>query len=267
MRWAVLSLLFVGVGPLGAESKSRAEIEHFLATAIVLEVEDIGVGVSNPWKVILARKGQKVPTIFKYLDQKKDAKTRFGSEVVEEYSDSYRHELAAYELDKLWDLNVLPVAVSRRVNGRSGVLREWADEVQAQYGHGQTPPNLEKMRDWRHVIWLFDFLISNMDRRTRNFLMRPDWTPILIDHSLAFTTYQKSVRPLYRFPKEFVDRLERVDEGDLRKAMAPYLGGKQIDALVARRQNVLELVAARVASVGAEETFFLLENLRNSVKK
>lgn len=267
MLWGALLFLFVSTQANAAEPMTRVEMEHFLATATVLHVDDVGAGISKPWKVILARKGQQVPAIFKFVDQKKDGQMRFGNEVVEEYADSYRYELAAYELDKLWGLNVLPVAVSRRVNGRSGVLRAWAEEVQAQYGHGQATPNMDHMRDWRHVIWLFDFLISNMDRRTRNFLMRPDWTPILIDHSLAFTTYQRSVRPLYRFPKEFIDRLGTVDEGALRKAMAPYLEGKQIDALVSRRQKVLDLVAERIALVGEDKTFFLLTNLRKSDKR
>ena len=94
--------------------------------------------------------------------------------------------------------------------------------------------------------------------------MRPDWTPILIDHSLAFATYQKSVRPLYRFPKEVVDRLRVLNEITIRKVMAPFLGAKQIDALLARRKKVLVLVADRVDAVGAKETFFSLKDLRKS---
>ena len=164
-------------------------------------------------------------------------------------------------------MNVLPVAVTRRVNGRTGALREWIDAVQPEYGHGQAPPDMGQMRDWRHLIWLFDFLISNIDRRTRNFLMRPDWTPILIDHSLAFATYQKSVRPLYRFPKEVIDQLENLNEITIRKVMAPFLGDKQIDALLARRNIVLDLVADRVEAVGEKETFFLAKDLRKSTHR
>jgi len=79
-----------GTTAFGA-SMTRPEMETFLKTATVLEVEDVGEGVSKPWKVILARKGMKVPAIFKSTDVYKEADARFGREVADEYADSYRH--------------------------------------------------------------------------------------------------------------------------------------------------------------------------------
>lgn len=262
----ILMMVFMifGYETVCAQPVLRAPMEAFLQTATVLAVEDVGAGVSKPWKVTLGQKGQKVPAIFKWRDAERVRGAKFGSEVADEYADSYLHELAAYELDKLLGMHVLPVTIGRRVNGRAGALREWIDSVQPQFGHGQGPPDMMRMRDWRHLIWLFDYLIANVDRRTHNFLMLPNWTPILIDHSLAFATFKKPVRPLYRFPKEMIDRLQRVDESQMRKVMSPYLSAAQLDALLARRETVLRWVVARVEAVGEEKTFFSLENVRES---
>jgi len=265
MRLFALAVSLSGLlcGSLCAQDLSRDEMEAFLNRATVLSVDDVGEGVTKPWQVQLARRGVRKRAIFKSIDLRMDARARFGSEEAAEYADSYKHELAAYEMDKLLELGILPPAVERRINGRLGALRIWVEEVLPRYGHAQRPPqDTERIQNWIQMVWLFDYLICNVDRRTHNMLMAPGWTPILIDHSMAFATYYKWVRPIYRFPKEVIGRLEDLDYETLENALKPYLRKNQIEALQVRKDRILTMVAERLKEAPPEEVFFLLADLK-----
>ena len=54
-------------------------------------------------------------------------KTRQGTEFG--FSDSYKYNIAAYRLDKVLDLGMVPVSVERKVAGDSVAVRWWVDDV------------------------------------------------------------------------------------------------------------------------------------------
>mgnify|MGYP001453947287 CR=1 FL=1 len=76
------------------------------------------------------------------------------------------------------------------------LVKEWADDVLPRYGHGQVPPTGEKLKNWLHTMWLFDYLIYNVDRGTPNIMIATDWSPVVIDNSMTFNTFQTPIRPL-----------------------------------------------------------------------
>ena len=88
----------------------REEIEHFLKQAKVTARQKIGSGVTNSEKVTLELDGAVRHAIFKKIDEK---------------SDNWRNEVAAYELDKLLGIGMVPPTVERSVGGRAGCLQLW----------------------------------------------------------------------------------------------------------------------------------------------
>lgn len=244
-----------------ADDMNRETREAFLKRAKVVSVKDVGSGATKPLKVKLRHKGKEMTAIFKAIDVRMSSPSQFGGKTVEEYSDSYKHELAAYELDKMLGLNLLPVIIERRIKGKKGSLREWVDDVMPRYGHGQMPPDADRTRDQVQTVWLFDYLIYNVDRRTHNLMIGSNWHPVLIDHSMAFTLFEEPVRPLYRFPEEVIDALRGLSEDDIKRRLRPFLRTVQIQAFTKRRLRVLEMVDRQIAQARREDVFFSLADI------
>jgi hypothetical protein len=237
---------------------SREAREAYLRSAKIVSMKDVGEGATHPVKVKLDDGTTKMKAIFKSVDLRQKWASRFGSETTRGYIDSYKNEIAAYELDKLLGLNMLPVIVERKIKGRRGSLREWVEHVIPHYGHEEPPPDVDRMHDQMQAVWLFDYLITNVDRRTHNLMLGPGWAPVLIDHSMGFMDYQKPFRPMYRFPREVIDRLRALDERAIRRALRRYLKRGQIRALLRRRDVVLEHVDRQLGMRDSAEVFFSL---------
>ena len=261
----VLCVALSAAGPAAAQvdanTMSRRAKEAFLKRAPVVSIKEVGQGVTKPMKVVLDDGKTRMKAIFKAVDLRMKGPTEFGTETVEEYTDSYKYEIAAYELDKLIGLDMLPVTVERKIEGRRGSLMEWIEDVMPQYGHGTPPPDMSKVRDQVQTFWLFDYLIYNVDRHTQNVIIRSGWVPALIDHSMTFTTFERPFRPLYRFPREVIDRLRTLDKRTLKKALGRFVKRHQLEALMRRQEIILEMVDREVAERGEADVFFSLENI------
>src|SRR5437899_6831302 len=92
-----------------------ARIEEELKTAEVVRLEDIGTGVTRPRRAYLKPGGIVDSLTWKVLPPA----YRHG------YWESYKSEIAAYELDKLLGLNMVPPAVEREIDGSVGAAIMW----------------------------------------------------------------------------------------------------------------------------------------------
>ncbi len=252
------SLMAFCPGSFGSEPTTRAQREAWLRRSRVVAVKDVGEGATKPQKVTLDDGRRRGKAIFKTVDLRMKTETRFGSQTVPEFVDSYRCEIAAYELDKLLGMGMLPVTVERVIHRKRGSLREWVQEVIPHYGHDEPMPDMARVERELHTVWLFDYLIYNQDRRVHNLMLGPGWSPVLIDHSMTFNTFTRPFRPPRRFPREVVDRLRKLDRRAVRKALGRYLRRRQIDALMARRDTVLKEVDRQIAEQGEAAVLFLL---------
>ena len=261
LTWLCPMLLFLSAGRPAAEEAPRAWKEHFLKTARVVSVKDVGEGATHPLKVTLEDGKVRMKAIFKSVNLYMRDSARFGGETVVGYIDSYKSELAAYELDRYLGLNALPAIVERRIKGKKGSLREWVEDVIPRYGHGVSPPDMSRTEDQMEMMWLFDYLIANVDRRTHNLMLGSGWRPVLIDHSMTFTLFTQPTRPLSRFPREAIDRLRALDEKAAKKVLGRYLKREQIRAFMQRRETVLKTVDRQVAKHGEAAVFYSMEDI------
>ncbi len=259
MRLPVVTiLLFTGLSGgspaaaqrMGGEWPDREAIEHFLREADITERKKIGEGVTNPEKVTLELDGVVRNAIFKKVDKDHD---------------SWRSEVAAYELDKLLRLGMVPPTVARSVKGRKGCLQLWVTgTVMAKFA-GEFP-DVEKWREQVSVMWLFDDLIANIDRHLNNAMVSPDYQLMLIDNSKTFR-YQKTLlndlnasgtgtharfwgvaydaeRESYetRYPASLIERLRRLSEKEIESTIKPYVWGQNRDQVVERRALILRRI-------------------------
>jgi hypothetical protein len=100
-------------------------------------------------------------------------------------------------------------------------------------------------REWllqQHTMFLFDSLIDNFDRHAGNILVTPDWKLILIDHTRSFTLERKLRQPekILFVEKDILARLKELDKDILNKRLGKYIGPPLIEALLQRRDLLLE---------------------------
>jgi hypothetical protein len=176
------------------------------------------------------------------------------------YWESYKSEMAAYELDKLLDLQMVPPTVEKRVKGDLGAAVMWVAPVQSfkQMGGPPTPP-AQHLDSWNRQMAnakLFDNLINNRDPNLGNWLVDPAWNLIVIDHTRAFAPGKDPVHKLNRIDKRLWERVLALDEASLKTALAPFLDGGQIKDILGRRERLKKDVDKMVAERGEAEVFF-----------
>lgn len=162
-------------------------------------------------------------------------------------------ELAAYRLDRLLGLGMVPVTVPREVDGQQGVLQylpaSTIDERQrGQSGEGSAawcPLPLQ----WQ-AMYGFDALIYNPQRvPERIHYLRPDWQLVLSGHDEAFAP--RNERPAYLRETElvldgaWVAALTSIDNNVLRAELGDVLDRRRLLALYQRRDQLLREAQAR----------------------
>jgi hypothetical protein len=178
-------------------------------------------------------------------------------------SDNWRHEIAAYRLDKLLGLGMVPPTVERNVGGRKGCLQLWVTGVTLDQYEG-TLLDSEAWRRQISLMWLFDDLIANIDRHLNNAMISPDHRLMLIDNSKSFGGYRKLLNNLNgpgigtharfwfipydenrqgyptSYPADILERLRSLTKKQIKKAIGRYVRGYNRDLIWKRRQIILE---------------------------
>jgi hypothetical protein len=178
----------------------------------------------------------------------------------------YRFNLAAYELDKLLRLNLVPPTVERTINGRSASVIWWLDDVAMNELDRRRkridPPDQERWDRQVQAVRVFDELISNTYRDTApplylnsvwdNLLITTDWTVWITDHTGAFRTRQQLQDPdsLVRCPRSVLGRLRQLNGPRLQLTLGRYLSSQQVDALEVRRALLVRHFDDQIRSRG-----------------
>jgi len=215
-----------------------------------VRTEAIPVGVTKPVRCYLAPGGLFESLAFKSI--KPGVQTGFW--------ESYKSEMAAYELDKLVGLDMIPPTVEKRVKDDLGAAILWVAPVRSfkQMGGPPTPPP-EHTDSWNRQLAkakMFDNLINNKDPNLGNWLVDPAWNLILIDHTRAFAPGKGMVHPMNRVDRALWERMVALDPASLKAALGAYLDGGQIKDILARRDRMKAEIEKMVAERGEAGVFF-----------
>lgn len=267
VRWRFLCLCFIGPAILSAQFRpeelaTRPRWEGFLKKAEVVTVVNVGEGITKPLKIELRLGETEAGGAWKCVS---------GSP--KGFTDDWRYEVAAYQLDKLLGLGMVPPTVERRIKGRRGSLQLWCDiamnELARNKGNITVPEDrLDHVRKMTSLCRAFDSLIANIDRTQQNLCYTADWRLVLIDHSRAFRWKRFYVdqliygrdgmrkKDLVPLPRWFVENLKILTLENIRKAVGNYLKFDEIKAVLQRQKLILKEVEELAAERGEENVLY-----------
>ena len=162
-----------------------------------------------------------------------------------------RPEVAAYALDGLLDLDMVPVTVARDLDGEPGSLQyvpmNYVTETQrraANAGGSAWCP----LRDQFPAMYVFDTLIFNEGRTLEQIAYSPEsFSLMLLGHERSFGTQRGRPPHLREVMLElgpaWRQALEALDEDLLTEALGENLSRRQVRALARRIETVLEEAA------------------------
>jgi hypothetical protein len=231
--------------------------EAFLRTARFVSKKAIGTGITHSERYTLTDGTRTCRAAWKTIDEFKRGITNLqGGGAIVDFSDSYRHEIAAYELDKLIGLDLVPPTVERSFGGQKGSLQLWVEGAMSEAARKEkkiVPPDPQAWNEQIHKVRLLHQLTDNTDfRNINNVLSDPAFRVYAIDCSRGFTIYEdlRAPKELVRFSRAALDAMKALDRPTLKAKLGPWLGGPEIDALLKRRDKIVALAAQRVAEKG-----------------
>jgi hypothetical protein len=205
----------------------NAEFEEFIRSTPIERMEDVPVGVTKPKRAFFKADGLCGSIAWKVLPPGRP----------NGYWESYKSEVAAYELDKLLALNMVPPSVEKKWKGDIGAAILWMPTVRTwkTAQKEKTPPHwdVQAVR-----MKMFDNLIGNIDRNAGNLLIDAEWHLFLIDHSRAFTGARNLPFPMGRIDKDLWERMQALDEGTLTTVLGRWVDRGGIRAMLARRDKM-----------------------------
>lgn len=247
------------------ELAEREKWEEFLKTAEIIgqKQQESREAVTKPWDLTLEKNGVTRKALWK------NAEGRMGG-----FIENWRWEIAAYRLDKYLGLNMISPTVEKNFRGERGSCQLWVDYwIKAMHKNEQKikVPSYKVLSYNRanYLRWAFDNLIANEDRHSGNIFITKDWRIILPDHSRCFRTSNKFTKSLIytekhkegpkimkELPRAFVEKLKSLNFELIRDNVGEYLTEKEIDAVLLRRDLILEAVDERIKMLGEDKVLY-----------
>jgi hypothetical protein len=256
---------------IGLSDADRASWEDFLGSAKITDAVQFASreAVTSPWKLTLTKGDVTRFGLWKNIDTGID----------EGGPDRWRFEIAAYRLDVLLGLDMVPPTVERDFQGRRGSLQLWMDNTESMKKRlaREVPGASSGGTDWEakgYIERAFDSLIANDDRNVNNILIGSEDRMILIDHSRTFRTAPPfdeklvygaaslmrtkdgSPLPFLKLPRAFVAKLRTLDSKSVREAVKKHLNGSEVRALMARRDLILKEIDTLIREKGEAEVLY-----------
>jgi len=161
--------------------------------------------------------------------------------------ESFIPELAAYKLDRMLGLGMVPVTVRRNIAGKEGTLQfvpvaTMTERERVAVGRSRsTPCPLESQMS---AMLVFDALIYNTARTPSTMVYSPDdWLLMLVDHENAFGVQQEKPAYLEGVELSVGDQwrtaLQAIDNETLQSGLGDVLDERRLSALASRRDALI----------------------------
>ena len=156
-------------------------------------------------------------------------------------------DVAAYRLDRLLELDMVPVTALRRINGIDGSLQFLSDrrsDEARRSASGAGAGAQCSLEDQWNAMYVFDVLIYNQGRSLQRMLYdTTSWRLMLSQHDLAFANRKGRPKHLMGVSLELSEGWKRalaeLTDEVLTDALGDVLDKRRLAALLARRSELL----------------------------
>jgi len=221
------------VHPVRVGHASMAITDDELASILLNgEVKEIDAGLSS-WKLVqVTTEDMQLHAYFRELPEE----------------EGFNPELAAYKLDRMLGLGMVPATVRRDIAGKEGTLQfvpaaTLTERERVAVGRGMiTPCPLDRQTS---AMFVFDALVHNTARTPSSMLYSPDdWLLMLVDHENAFSAEPERPDNLDGVDIAIGDQwrtaLLELDNTTLRKGLGDVLDERRLSALASRRDALIK---------------------------
>jgi len=239
------------------------------AVAFLRDAEVVGepesfdeAAITGPVRVTLNDGSGTYRAVFKH-EETRYPEFRFSDgREVEHARDSWRHEIAAYQLDQMLGLDIVPPCVERKIGSRTGSLCFWVEGSMTEAERRE-----RGLRSSDHVAYkgqlreieLFQQLIADLDYSDlRNLVVDEDLQIHKVDSSMAFDPDPDLLTGLYssRMSRRLIRALEALDKKEMNETLKPWLHKDQIGSLWERKKRILKRAQQLIADYGEERTLY-----------
>jgi hypothetical protein len=261
-----LMLLLVSARLSGGQQTTllaKEDVRRFLLSGEIIKGEEIGKGLTHPWRLTLTDGSLTHDASFQDVDiQTQEAGFAGGGRELN-FRDSYHYNIAAYELACLLGLDdMIPVTVEREWRGKKGSLSWWVDakwDGEERQKKGLIPPDTHAWNGQMHKVRVFSQLVYDTDRgNPQNILISEDWRIWMIDFSRAFRTIRKlqDAKELLKCDRALFDRLRGLARDDVARAVGGHLTKWETDALMSRRDLIVAHFHKLIAEKGESQILY-----------
>lgn len=222
----------------------NAEFEEYIRTAVIDRIADVPIGVTHPKRAFFKPGGLVASAAWKALRPGRPAG----------YWESYKSEIAAYELDKLLGMGMVPVAVERKWDHETGAAILWLAPIHPWKEMEPRPKPAKWVRQVARMK-MFDNFICNKDRNAGNLMVDDDWNLFLIDHSRAFIADKDLAVKMEHIDPAFWDQILALDEPALTAALGKWVERGVVRSMLARREKMKIAIDKLVAANGEAAVF------------
>ena len=235
--------------------------EKFLKQATILAVKEIGHGVTKPIRAEMALGETRHPAQIQSVN--KELPDFFGEDGKPvPMKDYWRFNVAAYKIDRLLGLRMGTVVVARPFKGKPAAFSWWVDDVLFEeverIKRELTSPDTEGFERQRALSRVFDELVMNIDRNLANLLITKSWKIVLIDHTRCFTPYHgiRNKENLTRCSRDLLAKMKTLTAAAVTQAVGSHLTGVEVQALISRRDRIVEFFEKKAREKGEENALF-----------
>ena len=264
MRWAIRPVaLGLGLALVGSAQQSSgtppgrtcAQMEQFLRKGRIGTLHEIPKGTTLPKRATIDYENASHDAAIQTVDVTKPFnETADGTEL--NFRDSWKYNVAGYELAKMLELNMVPPYIERSAGGQTGSFSWWVEGTMMESERIRKkidPPDQDAWNKQIHAVRVFHELIYDTDPNMTNLLItKEDWQIWIIDFTRAFRMMKdlRHPRNLTQCDRKLLARIRGLDKSGVKTKLSRWLTGPEIDGLIARAAKIAEHFDREIAAQG-----------------
>lgn len=249
---------------LDGSGLTTEQIKNFLLTARVIKSKDAPKGITHPGRLTLTDGAVTHDASFQAVDEHEAIRKFENGRNEINFVDSYKYNIAAYELAEMIGLeDLMPVYVERKWQGQTGSLSWWLpvkmDEGERLKRKIDVPDTAaDTWNNRMHRIRVFDALVYDSDPNLTNVLIDEDWRPWRVDFTRAFRLMKDLPDPkgLVRCDRQLLEKLKSLNADEVATKTKLYLTKGEVKALMARRDKIVTRFEKLIAEKGEKEVLY-----------